>query len=206
MLVDVRDLAQNEHAKRYADEIKALALDLWALKANQNASEVSRLLKSGEYGEPVDVPRETVAYWSRAYDWAAQAEQRLVDLAPALRGRTVSNVVISAHSGSAYLRRVTDGDEDHPDISEIVGDDTLSVIDKQLRIEARIKAHALARKDRIAASIAMIDRAGLSPTGKRDPLDGHRASQRESAPLSELSDADLAVREVIIGSGRQTRY
>ena len=68
-MLELRETMQpRDTGTRYGEDVKELAYQLWAFVAGRNASEVSRLLATAEYGS-ITVPRETVAYWAREYGW-----------------------------------------------------------------------------------------------------------------------------------------
>lgn len=154
---------------RYSDQLKELAYQLWAFVAGRSTKEVVRTLASGEYGESVDVHRNTVDYWAREYKWTDRAEREIQAIAPNLRHQAFSELLFAGLDGAKYIRRVASGLEDHPNIDDIVNDESLNLTDKHLRIDAKLRAHDAARKTRSTVSIAAVDRIGFSPIGKGAP-------------------------------------
>lgn len=165
---DLRDQHQGSTGTRYSDETKEIAYQLWAFATARNASEVARQLKTEEWGH-LDVPRETVAYWAREYEWSKRADADVHSIAPNLRYQTFAELLFAGHDGARYIRRVVRGDEDVPFIGDLLEDDTLDEKSRSFRIDIRLKSHDAARKAKLSAAIAAVDRIGFSPVGKSTP-------------------------------------
>jgi hypothetical protein len=100
-----------DRSKRYPDETKELAYQLWAFAAARNASEVARLLADGEYGIDDPPPIRTVTHWVTEHGWADRATRDVQSIAPDLRHQAFSELLFAGLDGARYIRRVNAGKE-----------------------------------------------------------------------------------------------
>ncbi len=99
------------HAKRYPDEVKELAYQLWAFVCSRDCKKTYEALLSGDNGDPVDVSYQAIAYWAREYGWADRATRDVQSIAPDLRHQAFSELLFAGLDGARYIRRVNAGKE-----------------------------------------------------------------------------------------------
>lgn len=90
-----------DNGKRYDDETKELAYELWAYVTGENARDVAVMLSR----EGVTVPERTVRDWATRYGWAERVATELDTLAPAIRAKTARELVIGGLEAARTLRR-----------------------------------------------------------------------------------------------------
>lgn len=61
----LKKVAEVETGNRYSAEIKELAFQLWAFKYAENASEVSRAISEGRFGDATAISSQIINYWAR---------------------------------------------------------------------------------------------------------------------------------------------
>jgi len=175
-----------------------LAYQLWAFGgAGREVKTVRAMLASGEYGDvgPADVPERTLQDWVTRYGWHDRARNDLRAIAPDLRETIAAELLAGAVDGARFIRRVNAGLEDRPDLAPILrrydgATDDASVKAMRAEMDAAIKAHAAARRDRLVSAGSALDRLGISIT---QPLTGERSPNggKQSAIASgSLSDSD----------------
>lgn len=198
-LKDVKSIQPVDTGVRYSDAVKELCYQMWAFIASRNGSQVFRLLQSGEYGELDQVPTiQMINCWAREYGWADRSAQEIEAIAPDLRHQVFSELLFGGLAGAKYLRRVADGLEDNPNIIDIPKSEDAGV--NYDRLMARVKSHDAARKARIAASIAAVDRIGFSPIGRGTsgvaaPRGAGEQPDFASMSIDELRDFEYAMRK-----------
>lgn len=97
------------HAKRYPEEVKELAYQVWAFAAGRDAKRTHASLTAGEHGDPVEVSYQAIAYWAREYAWASRAERDMQSIAPDLRYQAFSELMFAGLDGARYIRQVNAG-------------------------------------------------------------------------------------------------
>jgi hypothetical protein len=132
------ETAVTENGKRYTDETRELAYELWAFVAGENCEEVAALLAREEYGAVV-VPARTVRDWVTRFGWVERLATELDALAPAIRAKTARELVLGGLDAARVLRRATRDD---------------------------VPPGAKPDKVAVTAAVALLDRAGFSPLGR----------------------------------------
>ena len=82
-----------ENGKRYSEETRKLADELWEFVAGENGEEVAALLARNEYSG-VEVPVRTVRDSVTRYGWVERLATVLDALVPSIRAKTVRELVV----------------------------------------------------------------------------------------------------------------
>jgi hypothetical protein len=196
-IVDSSSVVIADQDGYYDQATKERAYLLWAWDCQQNCAAV---------GARLGVNERTVRHWSRSGGWRLRHEQERADLDP-LDARPVIALRIhsGAVSGAGYLAAVADGLVSEPDVEDIIRREDIGAADKRLLIEARIKSFAAARKDRITASVKLLDAAGfaaINVTGNEHQSSA-KVQDAERTNFAALDSGDLAAaeRRMRLGSG-----
>lgn len=188
---EIAVVSANEGYAHHSGEVREIAYQLWTYRAGRNAVEVAAMIALPEWGGHL-VPARTIRYWASSQDWSKRAYNDLKAIAPDLEDRDVSELVFARSDAVSYLRRVASGQEDQPDTADILerlkyaNPDDLRAITAEL--DARIKAHDGARKARLQACTAILDRTGLpSARGseKAEPLKTGRSNPKPKLTTDE---------------------
>ncbi len=97
---------------RYTDEVRQTAFELWAFECDRNqrrtAARLTELLEPGE-----SVPTsQIIGYWVRTQGWDIKADQAIANLAPNLRARQLSRLIMLGNDAlSTYSTVLTGGAE-----------------------------------------------------------------------------------------------
>ena len=106
---------------RYPTRARDLAFQLWAFKCSRRLSAWLRswqLWASSEGWECIPGER-TLRHWATKGDWPAATARALRTIAPDVAGELVSDLLMGAAEGMAYLRDVLAGRVTHPNSTRI---------------------------------------------------------------------------------------
>lgn len=96
--------------RRYSEEIKELAYQLWAFKLSENAAEVCRALQDGRYGDPVDLTPQIVQYWARN-GWVERKQTEVREqYGPILEKIFTENMFMSLELVTKFRRQLEHGE------------------------------------------------------------------------------------------------
>jgi hypothetical protein len=157
-----------DNGKRYSEETRELAYELWAFVAGENCEEVAALLAREEYGAVV-VPARTVRDWVTRFGWVERLASELDALAPAIRAKTARELVLGGLDAARVLRRATRDD---------------------------VPPGAKPDKVAVTAAVALLDRAGFSPLGRTSAPEVRGADPVRALPdVARMSMAEIEVFE-----------
>lgn len=174
-MMELRESAVRTVGTRYTDEQKETAYQLWAFVTSRNASETARILSQPEW--QIDVPRETVAYWAREYNWAQRAADDVHKIAPDLRFQAFSELLFAGLDGAKYIRKVNAGEEP-PDKYRITA--AIAAVDR-IGFSPVGKGVPTTDPPRLTEGLSVDDLAGLSP----DDLMRRESEHRAKRPVQE---------------------
>lgn len=168
----MNDLKKSENlsiAHRYSDEVKQTAFELWAFECDRNQRRTAaRLAQFLEPGEQVPTS-QIIGHWVRTQGWDLKADQAIANLAPNLRARQLSRLVM-------------------------LGNDALSTYAQVLTGEAEgEEKHTLQAKVAVAQSVLTL--LGLGTAIGRGEAPKLSVQREEHEDLSTLSPQELARRQ-----------
>jgi hypothetical protein len=99
--------AQPDRTVQWADEVRALALELWYTDAGRSLKTLEAIIAGDPYNAPV--PYQTLWYWHRVDHWDIEADKRADAYAPNRRSRTRAHLDVAAEKGASYLAQVNSG-------------------------------------------------------------------------------------------------
>ena len=97
-----------KHGRRYQDDTRELAFQLWELRCQRNAAKVSRLLATEEYGN-LDISARTVQRWAEDDGWELEAASRFEDAFPVILHTLYRGLAYTAMEGAEYWQDVAAG-------------------------------------------------------------------------------------------------
>ena len=139
---------------RWSDDVKELAFQVWAFRADRDAVKTTRLLNSTH---DVAVNVDTVRRWVRSADWHGRLQGTLRDVAPAIYEHSKFDLLRAAEAGGRYLRDILAGA-----VGDLPPEMTPTV-----------------SRDLINAAVASLDRVGFAPWSKVQQLASHPAAMTE---------------------------
>ena len=145
----------------YPAEVYRAAFELWAFVFDGNGKKTADRLAA----EGTPVPLRTVQYWASQHDWEAKKRDELRTALPGIHRLNLAHLVHGSLEGFRTLREIARHD-----------DNTIDA------------AH---NRNRITASIALIDRAGYA-TRHDSGAGQHRPNLPALAADLDMSDDDLA--------------
>jgi hypothetical protein len=154
---------------RYSEEVKQTAFELWAFECDRNQKRTaSRLASLLEPGSPCPTP-QIVGHWVRTQGWDFKADQAIAAIAPNLRARQLSRLVVLGNDALSTFAQVLSG--------EIEGEEK----------------HTLQAKVAVAQNVLTL--LGLGTAQGRGDAPKLTVVQEDREDLAALSPQELARRQ-----------
>jgi hypothetical protein len=110
MVTNETSLAKDtsKHGRRYSDETKELAFQLWETRCQKSARKVSELLREEQFGS-LDISERTILQWSTDDQWDLEAVDRFDSAFPGFNHWLFRSMVYAAAEGIEYWQDVNAG-------------------------------------------------------------------------------------------------
>lgn len=99
------------HGVHYPESVKEMAYELWLLKAGESVTKTHNLLKSGEWGEAIDVPERTLYQWQADYQWKLRKSEFLKAFSPSIREYIFGEILFTSKEMVDIIRHKVQHDE-----------------------------------------------------------------------------------------------
>lgn len=99
------------HGVHYPDSVKELAYEVWLVKAGESITKTQELLRSGQFGEALDVPERTLYQWQADYQWKVRKSEFLKAFTPSIREYIFGEILFTSKELVDIIRNKVQKDE-----------------------------------------------------------------------------------------------
>lgn len=99
---------------RYPARVRDVALQEWAFTCGRDPVKTRAALKARQKDEgwPCIPDARTIRGWAARDDWAGEAARMLRSIAPDMASRAITDLILAAMSGAAYIRELATGTQE----------------------------------------------------------------------------------------------
>lgn len=99
------------HGVHYPDSVKEMAYEIWLVKAGESITKTQELLRSGQWGEAIDVPERTLYQWQADYQWKVRKSEFLKAFTPSIREYIFGEILFTSKEMVDTIRTKVQNDE-----------------------------------------------------------------------------------------------
>lgn len=99
------------HGVHYPDAVKEMAYEIWLVKAGESIPKTQELLRSGKWGDAIDVPERTLYQWQADHQWKIRKSEFLKAFTPSIREYIFGEILFTSKEMVDIIRDKVQKDE-----------------------------------------------------------------------------------------------